>query len=199
MNHAEEIARLQPFVERARDFSGWDLGFIEVRLLDPGPPWDYEALAAGRVRHARQGVDFGTGGGEVLQRILGHVQRRDGSFLATEQWVVNAPVARDRLRALGIPVLRCDSERPPLRGAAFDLVLSRHEAIDPTEVDRVLAPGGTFLTQQVTPDVWPELRPFFPRATVFPDHYRGYAAWFEAHGYAVTLRRHDYRVTWASL
>src|SRR6185437_12474628 len=198
LNHAEEIARLQPFVERARDFSGWDLGFIEVRLLDPGPPWDYEALAAGRVRHARQGVDFGTGGGEVLQRILGHVQGRDGSFLATEQWVVNAPVARDRLRALGVPVLRCDSERPPLRGAAFDLVLSRHEAIDPTEVDRVLAPGGTFLTQQVTPDVWPELRPFSPRATVFPDHYRGYAAWFEAHGYAVTLRRHDYRVTWAS-
>jgi len=60
LNHAEEIARLQPFVERARDFSGWDLGFIDVRLLDPGPPWDYEALAAGRVRHARQGVDFGT-------------------------------------------------------------------------------------------------------------------------------------------
>src|SRR6185312_14068313 len=109
---------------------------------DPGPPWDYEALAAGRVRHARQGVDFGTGGGEVLQRILEHVQRRDGSFLAT---------------------------------------------------------AGTFLTQQVTPDFWPELRPFFPRATIFPDHSRGYTAWFEAHGYAVTLRRHDYRVAWESL
>jgi len=95
--------------------------------------------------------------------------------------------------------LRCDSERPPLRDATFDLVLSRHEAIDPAEVDRVLTPGGTFLTQQVTPDYWPELRPFFPRATIFPDHYRGYAAWFEAHVYAVTLRRHDYRVAWESL
>ena len=203
MQHAGELARLQPFVERAREFSGWDLGFIGVRLLEPGPAWDYEALAAERARHAPHGVDFGTGGGEVLAqvlaRVLAGVPQRPGSVIATEQWKVNAPVARDRLRDLGVPVLRCDSERPPLREASFDLVLSRHEAIDPAEIDRVLVPGGTFLTQQVTPDVWPELRTFFPRATVFPDHYHAYAGWFEAHGYAVALQRHDYRVAWASL
>ncbi|MGH2632647.1 MAG: hypothetical protein ACRDG3_04485, partial [Tepidiformaceae bacterium] len=53
--------------------------------------------------------------------------------------------------------------------------------------------------QQVTPDVWSELRAFFPRATVFPDHYRGYADWFEEHGYSVTAQRHDYRIAWESL
>ncbi|MGH2631858.1 MAG: class I SAM-dependent methyltransferase, partial [Tepidiformaceae bacterium] len=199
MNHAEEVARLQPFVERARGFSGWDLGFIGVRLLDAGLPWDYEAIAAERVHRAGKIVDFGTGGGEVLARVLALSDGRAGSVIATEQWRVNAPLARDRLRPLGVPVLRCDSERPPLRDASVDLVLSRHEAIDPAEVDRVLTPGGRFLTQQVTPDVWSELRRFFPRATVFPDHYRGYARWFEAHGYGVTLQRHDYRVAWASL
>ena len=35
MNHAEAVARLRPSVQRARDFSGWDLGFIGVRLLEP--------------------------------------------------------------------------------------------------------------------------------------------------------------------
>ncbi|GAA1485058.1 hypothetical protein [Brachybacterium fresconis] len=41
---------------------------------------------------------------------------------------------------------------------AFDLVLSRHEAYDASDVARVLAPGGTFLTQQVGGDDLQEIR-----------------------------------------
>lgn len=199
MTYSAELARLQPFVERARAFSGWDLGFIGVRLLDDGPPWDYEAIASERIRGARRAIDFGTGGGEVLGRLLAGRAPRANSVIATEQWHVNAPLARERLREFGVPVIRCDSERPPLRDTSFDLVLSRHEAIEPAEADRILVPGGIVLTQQVTPDVWPELRRFFPRATLFPDHFRGYGGWFRRHGYAVSLERHDYHVAWESL
>lgn len=193
---SETLTRLLPYVERARGFSGWDLGFIRERNLDAPPPWDYEAIAADRVQPGTLAVDFGTGGGEVLARIAAG---SGATFVATEAWGVNAVVARDHLRPLGVPLVHCDSERPPFREETFDVVLSRHEAITTAEVDRLLRPGGTFLTQQVVPDTWPELREFFPRATVFPDHYRDYAGWFEAHGYEVSLRRHDYRIAWASL
>ncbi|CAM3261815.1 hypothetical protein OCAE111667_00205 [Occultella aeris] len=42
-----------------------------------------------------------------------------------------------------------DATRLPLPDATFAVVLDRHEAYDPAEVSRVLAPGGGFLTQQV--------------------------------------------------
>jgi SAM-dependent methyltransferase len=37
----------------------------------------------------------------------------------------------------------------PLSDATFDLVINRHESFDAREVQRVLRPGGTFITQQV--------------------------------------------------
>ncbi len=40
----------------------------------------------------------------------------------------------------------------------FDLILNRHESYHPGEIARVLAPGGTFLTQQVGGDELGELR-----------------------------------------
>jgi SAM-dependent methyltransferase len=190
--------RLRPYIERARDFAGWDLGLIDMRPLDPGPPWDYEARARELAAGATRVLDIGTGGGEVYSRIAAGMAVR---FTACEEWVVNAHYAPKRLRPLGIDVVHCQTgERSlPYRAGAFDLVLARHEAIDPVEVDRILAPGGMFLTQQVVPDTWPELHEFFPRATVFPDHWREYHEGFRQRDYEVSAQRHDYRVVFASL
>jgi SAM-dependent methyltransferase len=80
--------------------------------------------------------------------------------LAAEAWPPNVPVAAARLRALGIAVVQDegapenDTQHPgrgrlPFRDEAFDLVTNRHEAFQAAEVRRVLAPGGTFVTQQV--------------------------------------------------
>jgi hypothetical protein len=60
-------------------------------------------------------------------------------------------------------VVQCGSLRLPFRNGSFDLVLSRHEELQPTEVARVLSPGGTLLTQQVGGTWSQELREFFPR------------------------------------
>jgi SAM-dependent methyltransferase len=77
------------------------------------------------------------------------------------------PVAARRLRPLGIPVIRylgapdnldqhpvagpaaALPDRLPFADDAFGLVLSRHESFRASEVARVLAPGGYFVTQQV--------------------------------------------------
>lgn len=192
------LQRLQPSVDRARNFSGWDLSFVDATNVGAPLPWDYEALAQEYISPARRVLDLGTGGGEVLSRVAAGQQ---ATFVATEEWHVNAPVARDRLRPLGIPVVRARSDAHflPFRDATFDLILSRHEAIEPAEVDRVLAPGGRFLTQQVMPDNWPELTRYFPRKTIFPDHFVAYHDAFCNLGYSVSRHQHDLTTAYRAL
>jgi SAM-dependent methyltransferase len=145
----------------AHDFEGWDFSHLDGRFEVEAQPWDYrrriEALAAG----ASTMVDLGTGGGEFLASL----QRRATLTVATEGWMPNVAVARERLRPLGIHVIAVEGApdnavqrftdlqgRLPFRDDAFDLVIDRHEAFRATEVARVLRPGGTFVTQQVGGD-----------------------------------------------
>jgi hypothetical protein len=180
-------------LRRASAFSGWSFDEMNTRVLGEPVPWDYDARARELAASARVTVDLGTGGGEVFGRVISGLP---GRFLASEEWDVNAAVAAS---ALPVPVLRARSECTPFRSGIFGLVLSRHEAIDPPEIDRILARGGTFLTQQVCPEHWPELKRYFPRATTFPDHWTSYRGWFADNGYQVRARRHDYRVDYGPL
>jgi hypothetical protein len=69
MNRDDALARLRPYVERARGFSGWDLSGVTPRGLEPGPPWSYEALVREYGRTATAVLDMGTGGGEFLAGV----------------------------------------------------------------------------------------------------------------------------------
>ncbi len=189
-------AEIRDAVEKARAFSGWTFENLDVRTLGGPLPWNYEAMARDLASRAECTIDLGTGGGEVYQCI---VAKRRGRSVASEEWGVNARVAAERLGADGVSVVRASSERTPWRSGTFNLVLSRHEAVEPAEVDRILRPGGTFLTQQVCPEHWPELMRFLPRATVFSDHWQGYQGLFREHGYTVEAQRHDYQVLFGSL
>jgi SAM-dependent methyltransferase len=191
------LAELQPYTERARAFSGWNFADVNIRHLGPPIPWDYEALTRDHAHRAASILDLGTGGGEVLARIVANVSAR---IVATEEWHVNAPIAANRLRSFGAEVLHADSLRLPLRAASFDLVIDRHEALDPAEAARVLAPGGTIITQQCGPDDWPELRRFFSRKTQFDDHFATYHHGFVAAGLtAETMRWHEEPVVFGTL
>lgn len=187
----QALVELQPYIEKARNFSGWSFDELDVVHLDARMPWDYEGIAHEAALGARSIVDLGTGGGERFASI---VEGAHGRLTATEEWVVNAPVAQDRLRPFGVGVLRADSLRLPFGDASFDLVLDRHEALEPAEVARVLQPGGKLITQQVGHDVWPELRRFL-RSVEFPDHFRQYQDGFRAAGLRIDdARRHEERV-----
>lgn len=107
-------------------------------------------------------LDMGTGGGEVLL-VLADVLPAD--TVATEGWAPNVPVATAALAAHRIPVVEfgqpddaAEPEPMPFPDGRFDLILNRHESYHPQEVARVLAPGGTFVTQQVGGDELGELR-----------------------------------------
>jgi SAM-dependent methyltransferase len=160
----------------AAPVSGWDFSWLARRSSTEPLPWSYRrevARYAGSAGSAGLGaavLDMGTGGGEVLSRLLPLLGPGPGSrsgsgsrpvrVVATEAWAPNVPVAAARLRPLGIPVVQNESApnntspdgpggRLPFRDGAFGLVINRHEAFRAAEVSRVLAPGGAFVTQQV--------------------------------------------------
>src|SRR5947207_2122871 len=83
------------------DFTGWDFGAIEDRVVREGVPWDYTTRCNDLAAHADTLVDLGTGGGEFLSEI----SPRPRLLVATEGWMPNVPVAAGRLRPLGIHVV----------------------------------------------------------------------------------------------
>ena len=192
----KELERLRPYVERARSFTGWDLSHIPVRLLESGPPWDYEQLVREYGQQARSALDMGTGGGEALAELRDALPAR---LVATEEWHLNAPVARRRLAPLGVEVVHCSDLRLPFADGSFDLVINRHEWLDPADIARVLRPGGRVITQQVGANYWRELGRHFPRRTDFGEIYGDYTSGFAAAGLHVTGRKHDYTAAYASL
>jgi SAM-dependent methyltransferase len=140
--------------------SGWDFSWLTGRATESKPPWDYPALVREAANASGRVLDVDTGGGEALSRIL----PLPGSIVATEGFEPNVAVAGRRLGPQGISVVHSKSapdnvdqldltpsathSRLPFRDGAFDLVIDRHSSYWPSEVHRVLAPGGRFITQQ---------------------------------------------------
>jgi SAM-dependent methyltransferase len=175
---------LKRYADAARRLEGWQLEYAPEPMV-AGPPWNYEAMARALAAESNALLDLGTGGGEVLARIVDGLGCR---AVATEAWSVNAPVAARRLRGR-VSVVRASAESLPFASASFDLILSRHEAICPSEVARSLRGGGRLLTQQVVPDLWHELRSVFPDMARFPDHYTEYQAGCSKEGLTIEVAR----------
>jgi SAM-dependent methyltransferase len=126
---------------------GWDFSWFEGRATEERPPWGYSQLLAERMATAHAALDIDTGGGEVLAQI----PHPPPVLVAAESWIPNLAIARHNLAPLGGSVVAVSEEGDlPFPAGTFDLVVSRHP-VDTRwdEVARVLAPGGTFLSQQV--------------------------------------------------
>ena len=135
--------------EEEQPFTGWDFSHLDGRLRGEREPWSYLDRAAELMRGSSSVVDLDTGGGEKLLGLREHWPAR---VLATEDYAPNFELARERLSPLGVEVVRSavsDTGPMPFGEGEFDLVLNRHAQFNPSEVARVLSPGGTFLTQQV--------------------------------------------------
>ncbi|HEY3754255.1 MAG TPA: class I SAM-dependent methyltransferase [Pseudonocardiaceae bacterium] len=126
---------------------GWDFSWFDGRATEERPPWGYAKLMGQRMATAGAALDIQTGGGEVLASI----PQAPPMLMATESWPPNLAIARRNLAALGGEVFQAgDLDDLPFPDGLFDLVVSRHPAeIGWSEIARVLAPGGTYLSQQV--------------------------------------------------
>lgn len=137
-------------------FRGWDFSVLGDRLVVEPPSWSFEQIVDDEASRSASMLDMGTGGGEWLSS-----RRLPVGTIATESWPPNVAIAAARLGPSGIPVVhdegatdnadQATSEprgRLAFRDAAFDLVVSRHEAYVANEVRRVLRDRGAFVTQQ---------------------------------------------------
>lgn len=126
---------------------GWDFSWFQGRATEQRPAWGYARLMGRRMALARSALDLQTGGGEVLSTM----PTAPPELVATEGWPPNAALARQRLGPRGGEVVEVGEDADlPFADATFDLVVSRHPvAVRYEEVARVLAPGGTYLSQQV--------------------------------------------------
>jgi len=135
--------------EERQPFAGWDFSYLDGRMLEEQAPWSYTRRAAEILDRASSVIDLDTGGGERLLRLREHWPRR---VVATEAYPPNVSLAYRQLAPFGagLVIARLTDEGPmPFADGAVDVVLNRHGAFNPAEVARVLAPSGTFLTQQV--------------------------------------------------
>ncbi|QNE75227.1 methyltransferase domain-containing protein [Streptomyces finlayi] len=153
--------RFDALVAEAESVSvdGWDFSWLDGRATEERPSWGYARAMADRMARARCALDIQTGGGEVLASV----PKLPPLTVATESWPPNIARATARLHPLGAVVV-ADDDRPPLPfgDAAFDLVVSRHPVTTWwEEIARVLAPGGTYFSQQVGPASVFELVEFF--------------------------------------
>ena len=101
------------------------------------------------MKQARVVIDVGTGGGEKFLKLREYWPDK---VVVTEDYPPNVKLAVERLTPLGVSVLDvplAEDEPMPLAAGEFDLVLNRHSSFNTREVARILAPGGTFLTQQI--------------------------------------------------
>jgi hypothetical protein len=140
--------------------SGWDFHWLEGRAQETKPLWNFREVVRDAASEAARMLDIDTGGGEFLASLAPFTAQ----VVATEGYSPNAPVARGRLRALGIPLVQAASALDnvdqagtsaeaegstlPFIAESFDLVVNRHASYWPSEVQRVLTEAGRFLTQQ---------------------------------------------------
>ena len=136
--------------EAAAQIHGWDFSHIEDRYEEAGElPWDYRQVIDRYLEPEHAVLDMDTGGGEFLLS-LNHPPER---CAATEGYPPNVALCRKKLLPLGIDFREADGEGVlPFENGQFDLILNRHGSFTPSEVWRVLNPGGLFITQQVGED-----------------------------------------------
>ncbi|MFI6759406.1 class I SAM-dependent methyltransferase [Micromonospora sp. NPDC050417] len=127
--------------------AGWDFSWFSGRATEQRPSWGYARLMGERMAAASRALDLQTGGGEVLAGL----PKPPPVLVATEGWPPNVALARRRLAPLRAAVVEVGEEADlPFADHSFDLVASRHPVTTRwDEVARVLAPGGTYFSQQV--------------------------------------------------
>lgn len=135
-----------------------DVTGSDVQEQKQEPPWSWATLVGNLAPMSDRVLDLGTGGGETLASLTDVLPE---GTVATAGRSPALAAARARLVPLGIAVHEHDVDRPgahlPFPDGTFDLVLSRHGTYDAHDVARVLAPGGSFLTERIGGDDLREL------------------------------------------
>lgn len=138
------------YLENTKEnFLGWDFSYLTKtdRLMSSPLSFSYMAEVNKYIykNEVETMLDMGTGGGEFLSKFI----KFPPETYATEGYKPNIPIARKRLKPLGIDVVSVENDQLNFEDNFFDLIINRHESYLVEEVKRVLNKDGVFITQQV--------------------------------------------------
>ena len=169
--NANELIKRWKAEEEIAHIHGWDFSHIEGRYMEEDDlPWDYREEILRYLKPEMRILDIDTGGGEFLLS-LNHLYKNTA---ATENYPPNVDLCREALLPLGVDFRAADGKGMlPFDDASFDMVINRHGDFNPSEIYRVLKPGGLFITQQVGAENDRELVELLCGQTdlPFPDQY----------------------------
>ncbi len=131
--------------EQKKSIEGWDFSHLNGRWESDPLPWNYQEIIQQFLCPSDHLLDLGTGGGEFLLSL----DHPTCLTSVTEGYLPNFQLCIEKLVPLGITVKPIDdSNHLDFPDESFNIVIDRHEAYDLQEVQRVLKPGGIFITQQ---------------------------------------------------
>lgn len=189
------IERWLILTDLIRAFEGSSLGDLGIRRLGPPLSWNYEDFVRGAGRGVLSVLDIGTEDGERLASI------HDGlpGVVATESSTRNVTAAHSKLNSLGVDLVHAADEQQPFIRNSFDLIINYHSAVNLSEINRMLRPGGMFVTEQVGRGDWSELTHAFPKRQDRGDLQQYYSDGLRDLGFNVLVREHQERVAYPSL
>ena len=132
---------------RPRD--GWD--FSRLHVERDLVPWIYKDVVRASLAELERPIevlDVGTGGGEKLFHLAPSFDRAIG--IDPDPKMIQAAIDNTSPEFTHKFEFRLgDAASSGIQNNSVDCVLNRHAVVDVSEIDRVLRPGGVFLTQQV--------------------------------------------------
>lgn len=133
--------------EKIAHMKGWDFSHIHGRYQEEDElPWDMWTTVRKHLKPDMRLLDMETGGGEFLLSF-GHPHHMTA---AIEAYPPNVAYCKEKLLPLGIDFKEADGEDDlPFADQSFQMITNRHGSYKASEVQRMLSPGGYFITQQV--------------------------------------------------
>jgi SAM-dependent methyltransferase len=139
------INEIKSLANETAHWRGWDL--LRYKYRRAATPWDYNDVVRGLLTGKESVLDMGCGDGKVLAGFARSFRRGIGVDVSKEQ-VDTARLSLPLKLRSHVHFTRASSHAVPAPDGAFHAVLNRHAVLFPKEIDRVLAAGGQFVTQQ---------------------------------------------------
>lgn len=152
------------FYDKVGKSIGWD--FSKVKCTSEDLPWDFYNEVTKVCKKSDLLLDIGTGGGEAVLSIADSALLLIGIDLSTGM-IETATKNAVKSHIPNVRFLQMDSEQLVFPETFFDVVSSRHSPFNANEIAKVLAPGGIFLTQQVSEHDKLNIKEAFGRGQAF--------------------------------
>lgn len=128
------------------DWQGWDL--LQLKTRRAPVPWVLGDVAREVLTGKETVLDMGCSNGRLLASVADRFMRGIGVDVSKSR-IDRARLSLPMKLRMRVHFTRSSSHAVPAPNGTFQLVLNRHAPLFPEEIDRVLSPGGVFITQQI--------------------------------------------------